>query len=167
MTEMTTIWPIIFIVIAIAMAVGPIMMFKPNSRDRRLGELRQAAALAGIRVRLTSMAGTNGKTTVAVYSLLFDDQQDSQAKKQRPSWTLIKGTLSHDLHFSGYWDWADKHHHAPEPYHQGLSEWIHSVDDSVMGIEVNQHSVGIYWTERNLDITAVENILNQWRKQFV
>ena len=147
-------WPVVFIVCAIALAVGPVMMMQPSSRSRRLSELRQAAAQKTMRVRLSMVNVASSKTEVAVYSLSLP-----KTDTMRPRWTLLKQDYTHDLNFYDLWDWDNKKHIAPESQHTVLRELLASLDSSVVGIEMNQSSVGVYWCEKTLSIEDIESLL--------
>ncbi len=155
------IWVIVFIGLALAMAVGPIMMFRPNQRDRRLTELRQAAAQKGIRVRLASVEQSGKKQSVAVYSSPIANEEPRSNEQQSAEWVLIKQTFQHDVHFDGYWDWENKSKAAPNQYHDALKAMINDVDDSILGIELRHTGVGIWWTERTLSISDIDAILTR------
>ena len=92
-------WPIILIVLAIAMAVGPVMMMQPTTRDRRLAGLRQDAAQAGLHVRMSDYEKGEKKRPVAVYTYQVN------LPKGTPTWSLIRRSYSHDIHFHATWEW--------------------------------------------------------------
>jgi hypothetical protein len=149
-------WPVIFIVCAIALAVGPVMMMQPTQRIRRLSALRQAAAQKSMRLRLSTVELTSGKTEVAVYSI-----QLPKTEVIRSAWTLLKQAYPHEANFYSLWDWKNKKHIAPEAQHTILRQLISSFGESIIGLEVGQSSVGIYWCEKTLTIDDIESLLNR------
>jgi hypothetical protein len=153
---MESYWPVVFIVCAIALAVGPVMMMQPSQRSRRLSELRQAAAQKAMQVRLSTVNVMSTKTEVAVYSLSLP-----KTEAIRRGWTLLKQDYTHDLNFYDTWDWHNKKHTAPESQHTVLRELLASLDPSVVGIEMNQSSMGVYWCEKTLTIDEIESLLTR------
>lgn len=149
-------WPVIFIVCAIALAVGPVMMMQPSQRIRRLSALRQAAAQKSMRVRLSTVTLTSGKKEVAVYSMPLP-----KTEAVRPKWTLLKQGYTHEANFDNLWDWENKKNTAPKDQHAILRELISSFDESIIGFEVSQSSVGIYWCEKTLTIDDIESVLTR------
>jgi type II secretory pathway pseudopilin PulG len=147
-------WPVIFIVCAIALAVGPVMMMQPSQRIRRLSALRQAAAQKALRVRLSTVTLSSGKTEVAVYSMPLP-----QTDAIRPAWVLLQQDYAHDVNFYQQWEWDNKKHIAPEAQHAFLRELLSSFDQSIIGFEVSQASVGVYWCEKTLTIDDIETLL--------
>lgn len=106
-----TIWPLIVVGLAVAMVVGPIMLLRPSSRDRRLTALRQSATQMGLSVRMASYE-LQGKThPIAVYQL------NSDLPAHTRGWLLLKRGYDHDLHFYREWDWQplSVRQRAPDP----------------------------------------------------
>ena len=147
-------WPVIFIVCGIALAVGPVMMMQPSQRIRRLSALRQAAAQKSMRVRLSTVVLPSGKTEVAVYSMSLPPTETI-----RPAWILLQQDYSHDVNFHQKWEWDNKKHTAPKTQHTVLRELLSSFDQSIIGLEASQSSVGIYWCEKTLTIDEIETLL--------
>ena len=150
-------WPIIMIILAAALVIGPIMMFQPSSRDKRLASLRQQAAQKGISVRLTSLTRDNNKQTLAVYSLAFD-----QTDEARSEWQLVKQSFQHGLHFDQEWDWLDGNNAAPESEWDTIRSQLQQLDNDMPGLEQTKHSIGIWWTENANNIDTVEGLLRQF-----
>lgn len=158
---MSNYWPIIFIVCAIALAVGPIMMMQPSQRSRRLSELRQAAAQKAMRVRLTTVTLSSGKQEVAVYSVSLPPTE-----AVRPSWVVLKQAYAHDVNFDDLWDWNNHKYAAPAHQHAALRDILSSVDPSIVGLELTQSTVGVYWQEKTLTIDDVEALLTRCKNAF-
>jgi len=158
-------WPIILILLAIAMVAGPIMMFKPSNRDRRLSELRQAAAQNGLHVRMTTIPCNGAPRSVAIYSMPLDKIEEDKGES-RVQWALLKGDLSHDVHFDNRWNWKNNEKMAPKHYHDGLLQLIRSFDPSIMGVEVTYDSIGVYWTEQKLTFDQVQALLKECKTDF-
>lgn len=139
-------WSILFILLAIAMAVGPIMIMQPSRRDRRLAALRQTAATLGMHVRMSDYEGK----PVAVYSLPVD------LLKTTPKWQLIKQLYSHDIHFYQQWQLSAKSDDIPDAIHTQLKQFIDELPDDIIGIEVSSKMLGVWWKERSTSMGAEE-----------
>ncbi|MGH1484948.1 MAG: hypothetical protein ACRBCI_01935 [Cellvibrionaceae bacterium] len=146
-------WAIFFIVLAIAMAVGPIMLMQPSKRDRRLAALRSAAAMSGLSVHMSDYINGNNKQAVAVYTMAVELPQEA------PSWQLLKRTYKHDIHFYGQWDWQKE----PDPLmrqEKQLKALLDDLPDDIVGLEVNKNLLGIWWRERPSPISIDD--IKQW-----
>ncbi len=157
-----SIWVIAIIVVTIAMVVGPVAMLQPSKRDRRLTELRQVAAQKGIRVRLASLQLASGKQDLAVYSLSLPTSDTPYDE-----WLLIHQSFTHEMHFSGQWDWDSSKPPAPSRMHEGLQQYIQQADSHIVGIEVTQHSVGVYWSEKGVSVDHIESLLQQVKDTII
>lgn len=156
---MDSYWPVIFIICAVALAVGPVMMMQPSQRIRRLSALRQAAAQKAMRVRLTTVTLPSGKTDVAVYSMPLPSTEAVRA-----SWVLLQQDYQHDVNFYQQWEWDNKKHTAPAGQHAMLRELLSSFDSSIIGLEAGQSSVGVYWCEKALTIDDIETLLTRCKE---
>jgi hypothetical protein len=154
-------WPIIFVIGAIALAVGPVMMMQPSQRIRRLSALRQAAAQLSIRVRLSTITLPLGKKEVAVYSISLPTSDAI-----RPSWILIKQDYTHGANFHNDWDWESQKQTAPSHQHAILRDILDLLDDSIVGLEMTQNAVGVYWQEKSLTIDKVNQLLMSYRDKL-
>lgn len=148
------IWALILIVCAVAMVIGPIAMMQPSQRDRRLMGLRQAAAQKGIGVRLATLELSSGAKSVAIYSLPLP-----KSDKPRAEWSLIKQPFEHEFNFHGHWDWGDKKNRASDADNETIRNQLMALDDSIVGIELANAGIGVYWSEKELGIDDIETIL--------
>lgn len=150
-------WPIVFIVLAIAMAVGPIMIMQPSRRDRRLAELRQKAASLGLQLRLSDYEGSS----VAVYTLPVI------LPKNTPTWQIIKQAYAHGLHFYQHWQLSSSStiEMVPATIADALKAYIDQLPDDIVGIEVSNKIVGIWWQEKpnSVTIDEVKSLLEKLR----
>jgi type II secretory pathway pseudopilin PulG len=154
-------WPVIFIIGAIALAVGPVMMMQPSQRIRRLSALRQAAAQLSIRVRLTTITLPLGKTEAAVYSMPLPTSD-----AVRPSWILLKQDYTHGANFHNDWDWESQKQISASHQNAILRDILESLDDSIVGLEMSQNAIGIYWQEKSLTIDQVNQLLMDCRDKL-
>jgi len=143
-------WPILLIGLAIAMAVGPIMLMQPSNRDKRLADLRQKAALAGLSIRMSDYGQGDQKTTVAVYSC------HANLPKNIPSWSLLRRPYKHEIHFHGVWEWqSDKR--VSDKSTSELRSFLDNLNDDIVGVAVSEKTVSVWWQEKPSKIT-IEDI---------
>lgn len=134
------VWGLVFIVVAIAMAVGPIMMFQPSQRDRRLAKLRQLAAQQGLKVRLAKQELLSGDKKVAVYSLPV------KLSKAVPTATLVRQEYEHEVHFCKTWELQDNSQ-IPASYQASLKSYISALPESIVGLDISPSLLGVWWLE--------------------
>ncbi len=156
-----SVWAIVFIVITIALVVGPVAMLRPSKRDSRLSHLRQMAAQKGIRVRLASFALSGKEQEVAVYSRSFERSDTPHAQ-----WQLIEQAFSHELHFHQRWDWTDKTCQAASAQQPQLIELLDTLDNSIVALEITDHSVAVYWLEKRIGIEQIDALLVQLQTHY-
>jgi len=144
-------WGIVFIVIAVAMVVGPIMMFKPNSYTRRLEALRAEAASSGIKLRTVSYESRNQKQSVVVYNRLCETPFDAAI--------LQRHDVAHDVHFYKQWDWQEqKVLGLSDTQQQWLKTFVEQLPATVVGVEFSPHSVGLWWQEKKLEQWGITDL---------
>jgi len=133
-------WGIVFIIIAIAMAVGPIMMFRPTSHIRHLEALRAAAAASGLKIRTVNYESRNKKQTVVAYSQPCETDFDVAI--------LQRLDISHDIHFLGQWDWTNERPPSLTTLQiDKLKRFVVALPKTVIGVEFSPDSVGLWWQE--------------------
>jgi hypothetical protein len=140
-------WPIIFILLAVVMAVGPIMMMQPTSKDRRLANLRQEAAQSGLHVRMTDYEKNGVIRPVAVYSYQV------KLPKKTPTWSLLRRSYEHGIHFHATWEWLSANNKINSQKADQLHSFLDVLPDDIVGLEVNESMVGIWWQERPSGMT--------------
>ena len=147
-------WPLLLVIGAVALLLGPIMVLQPSSRQRQLAQLRQAALKRGISVRLDS---SNKKAPpIAVYSLAWPI-----SVKTGPFY-LKKQDVAHDLHLLDYWYWEGDGC-APDSWLPPLTAILRLLPEDIVGIECTKHSLGLFWLEKRNQTTldAVEDLLKK------
>lgn len=140
-------WPIVLIVLAVAMAIGPIMLMQPSSRDKRLADLRQKAALAGLSIRMSDYGQGDQKTAVAVYS------SHTNLPKNIPSWSLLRRPYKHEIHFYGVWEWQSDNR-VSDNNSAKLRSFLDKLSDDIVGVSVSEKNVSIWWQEKSSKITV-------------
>ena len=153
-------WPLLFIIGAIALMIGPLMMLQPSRRQQELTALRQMAVQRGIRIHLNKAIGKH--QSVAVYSLPWP------TAVKTGYFCLIKQQFAHDLHFSGYWHWHNDGR-PPNQWLAPLGEILESLPSDIVGMEVAEDSLGVFWLEKNQQtpLTTIENILKQSQSRLL
>ncbi|WP_444931446.1 hypothetical protein ACJJIF_06620 [Microbulbifer sp. SSSA002] len=133
--------PVIIIVFAIALVLGPVMWLKPNARDSRLADLRSRAARAGITVQIQALPAALGDGTAAVYYRCWQNRKGLQV-----DWVLDKQRLEHELNFSGVWDWVDGQP-APQAAWKYLHQLLEKIPRGACAITATPVGLGIQWPE--------------------
>lgn len=150
-------WGILFIIITVAMAVGPIMMFKPSSHTRHLEKLRAEAARMGLKIRTVTYESKNRKESVIAYCKLCETPFNSAV--------LERNDFAHDIHFYQQWHWQkDEPTALTLTKAQALIELLKTLPDTIVGVEFNPHSVGLWWREKHVKqwgINDLQKTLNQ------
>ncbi|MCK7597328.1 hypothetical protein M0G74_08595 [Microbulbifer sp. CAU 1566] len=137
--------PIVVIILAVALVIGPVMWLKPSSRDRKLAELRQGAASAGLKVQMQPLPASQGQGNAAVYF-----SQWRNPRRLQTGWGLELQRMSHEMHFDGLWDWR-KGRQPPEAAMSPLKELVSLLPSDATAIFANDSGLGVQWRERSGD----------------
>ena len=150
--------PLIIIILAVTLVVGPVMWLKPSGRDRQLAGLRQRAAKAGMSVQMQSLPPALGEGTAAVYIQRWRDPRRLQT-----GWILELQRMSHELHFAGRWDWR-KSRSAPEAAWEPLRELLAQLPEDACAVVASQGGLGVQWRENTGErgMTALEHSLPEF-----
>lgn len=133
------------------MAVGPIMMFKPNSHTRRLEALRAEAAQQGIKLRTVNYESRNQQHSVVVYCL--------PCKTAFNSAILERRDFAHDIHFHKHWDWQEgKKADLSQSQTKALIDFADQLPNTVVGLEFSAGTVGLWWQEKHLKQWGVNEL---------
>ena len=133
------IWPIIFIILAVAMVVGPIMMFQPSKRDKYLANLRQKAAIQGLEVRMADYSIDNKSKPVAVYSLMHKNES------LETGFLLLRASFEHGIHYHKTWECQKGD--VPTAVNSELPAFLDSLPDTFLGVEATSSHIGLWWLE--------------------
>lgn len=154
--------PIIICLAALALILGPVMLMQPTPAQRREAELRKEAASQGLRVHFQPIpegSDFKSRTNHAVtYCLPWQHQAD--IKNQ---WLLVRKRFTHDLHFSGKWDWVQKPKVSMEPdVEEALRGMLQEIPDFVFAISSGPQGLCGFWNE----LGKVEHVqaMGQWLK---
>ena len=151
--------PLFIILFAVALVVGPVMWLKPSQRDRNLAALRGRAAKGGMTVEMKPLPAALGEGTAAVY---FSRWQDP--RRLQTDWILELQRVSHEMHFSGRWDWRNGRS-APEKAQPLLREMLEELPRDACAVVASRGGLGIQWQEGggNGGISALEAALAKYR----
>lgn len=151
--------PLIIILFAIVLVVGPVMWLKPSDRDRRLAALRSRAARDGLTVQMQSLPAAEGQGTAAVYFVRWRD-----SRRLQTGWVLERKRGDHEMHFSGRWDWRNGRA-APRPAWEPLRALLGALPEDVTAIVGAGSGLGVQWRESTGDsgMTALEKALEASR----
>ncbi|WP_181954058.1 hypothetical protein ACONUD_04320 [Microbulbifer harenosus] len=151
--------PIIIIIFAVTLVIGPVMWLKPSSRDKKLADLRQRAASSGLKVQIQPLPESQGKGTAAVYF-----SQWRNPRRLQSGWGLELQRMPHDLNFDGVWDWRNKRE-APEVAKPSLKELVSMLPADATAIFANDAGLGVQWQERSGDrgLDAILHALSAMR----
>ena len=136
-------WPILLIALALALVIGPVMMFKPSRRDTHLAALRQLAATNGVTVRLRQLERSGVTTSVAEYALPVNENLSDTG-----DWLLLRQSFAHEVHFNEYWHWENPQKQAPAALWDALLKQSSSAPASIYGIGGTATSIYILWNEK-------------------
>lgn len=135
--------PIVIILFAVILVIGPVMWLKPSSRDKKLAGLRQRAASSGLKVQIQPLPESQGAGNAAVYF-----SQWRNPRRLQSGWALELQRMSHELNFDGDWDWRKKRE-APEAAKPSLKELIAMLPTDATAIFANDAGLGVQWHERS------------------
>lgn len=145
--------PVLFILLALCMIAGPVLMLKPSRWQRHLAHLRSRASSLGLKVHLEQI----GSAELAVYQIPWPSTQN-QVYVGRP-WCLERKPYAHDIHINEFWYWQNEVTPAPvvvDYIRQHLAE----LPDGAKGVSGNSQGLGCFWDEKGGD--AVQEQIAQW-----
>lgn len=141
---------ILLVLAALALVIGPVMMFRPSARDRRLASLRAHANEQGIRVALASAATAELKDS-ARYILPWPQKL---LKSQR--WGLVRKAYPHGLHIATYWAWQGEA--APAALVPVLEGYVSGLPASVVALTAGPDGLSLNWREQG-DVALLQSLL--------
>ncbi|MEX2962130.1 hypothetical protein [Microbulbifer sp. TYP-18] len=151
--------PLIIVLFALVLVVGPVMWIKPSRRDRDLAALRQRAAKAGMTVQMMPLPAALGEGSAAVYFGRWEDNRRLQT-----DWVLELQRVSHAMHFAGRWDWRNGRA-APQSARAALVEMLGVLPEDACAVVASRGGLGVQWRETSGDpgLAALEAALGRFR----
>lgn len=138
--------PLIFIVFAIAMAVGPVLMLKPSRYQQNIASLRSKALKVGLQVHSLPLK-SSGDKLVPAYCLPWKKSSDD-----RKPWLLERRRFKHEVHFSGEWDWVESLQ-ADDVWSAALKGVLDQLPESVLAVGNGPQGLCCFWSERGGEVT--------------
>lgn len=147
--------PLVFIVLAVAMAVGPVLMLKPSKYQQRLADLRSKALSMGLRVHMLPLEGV--QEPVPAYCKPREDKD-----ADRSPWVLLRTGYSHEVNFHNEWAWQ-KDLRAEECWHERILLLLDSAPAQLLAIGNGPQGLCCYWDERGGEavLTKINDMLNE------
>lgn len=139
---MDAILPALLLVFVVAMMVGPIMLMRPSSHQKKLAKLRFQAQQAGLLVHIGEERSASGRN-LAEYLL-----PRKKPSMTLPEWRLRKQSTPHEIHIAEYWRWVGQAPSLNAPMTEQLTQLVHSCPNGVLAFGVNRVGVFICWTEQ-------------------
>lgn len=155
--------PLIFVVMAVALAVGPIMMMRPTKTQQKLSRLREKALKSGIRVSVSVWPAkfANDSSRLMRYSLPW-----SVKKPPNENVLLIYRNYQHELHLLGHWDWAEGEGTGAEIFERVMKNSPALVDCKAVGF--SSSGVFVDWNERkSADFEELSSLLSELRESLL
>ncbi len=154
--------PIIICLAAVALLLGPILLMQPSASQRRQAKLRQLAQSRGLRVHLQRPpegANVDDPNMMPMYCLPWNEQKDV-----RNVWSLVKKPYTHELHASGYWDWAKApEHYSEQQYWSSFWPLLDQLPQRVVALSSGPQGLCCYWSE--LGGEGLVDDIAQWLEQ--
>ncbi len=134
--------PVVIVLMAVAMVVGPVMLMQPSARQRREASLRSRAESLGLRVHLLPLPGskTPGQLSPAYCLPWRRDNADLSA------WLLVRGNYEHALNFSGVWQWQQGME-AGSAWHEPVLKLLPQLPACVQAVGNGPQGLCLYWDE--------------------
>lgn len=144
-------WIIGFLVILIAS--GPILMIRPSAKQKKQIALRNRAREKGFLVHIEQQE--QGQFLIQ-YTLPWDKLGIS-AKTIRP-WKLQRLAMSHEIHFSGRWNFQGEKPNFDMQRYSALSQSLEKLADDVERVEASKLGLGLVWREK-CSIEEIDSVL--------
>ena len=131
-------WPVVIVLLVIAMAVGPVMLMQPSKAQKRLAALRQEATKLGLTVGASPVKAPDGIVCWAYWLSMAEKNIHEPVMLERKNY-------EHGLHIAQYWS-VKQGDSADLP--TSVAEMLMLLPSSVHMLEVNEHAIGAHWSEQ-------------------
>lgn len=175
----------LLIILIMLVAFGPIAYLVPSRKDRRLASLREAARREGLNVELRQVAklqveaadrvNAGGKIKKATTSLAIYQRTLSKRLRKLHPFRILRGPASRPVNMA-FDNWAfdpDEPEGIPgrwKDYVELLRANCENLPEGIQGIELANHSVGLFWTEpatsETSDVVDIARILSNLAQEF-
>lgn len=156
---------LLFVGLAVAMIVGPIMMMRPTGRQQQLSRLRTEALSLGLSASLQKLPKGlpvhKYPGEVAVYQKRWQQRRFMGADV-----TLLRLEFSHGLHFCGHWAWQEDVTNTPL-LNEELQQLLDTVDASVIAVTINHIGLGVHWLEKAIATKQLVELIDVVERSLV
>ncbi len=160
---MDAVLPFVFVALALAMIVGPVMLMRPNNAQTRIAKVRQQALSFGLKVFIGEVRDKDGR---ALANYLLPVDEDSEAALAE--WMLVKKGFSHGAHAHGFWDWSSAEMDANLVLPDRVTTLLDEAPDGIYAVGSGRFGVFAAWNERykGEDPTASLDALKAWLRAW-
>lgn len=129
-------WPIVIVLLVVAMMFGPIMLMQPTKEQRNSAALRTYAQAQGLQVSASKITSQDG-------SLCWFYGLSLAEKDQLPAMLLERKPYAHGLHVAQYWSFTSQKVEVS----QEIEHFLQTLPSSMSAFEINAHAIGVHWNE--------------------
>lgn len=133
--------PFIISALVLVMLVGPVMMMRPSSAQRKQAELRSLAAQKGLIVS-GSEQGPQGQQYIT-YVLPV-----KRGKNDQTNWTLKRQKFAHEAHYCKEWDWLNSAIAGTVHDEAALKNLLEQESQDFLTLSADRLGVGVGWNEK-------------------
>ena len=143
-------WPVVIVLLVLAMMIGPIMLMQPTKEQRDLAELRTYARSKGLQVSASKITSQSGDLCWFYWRPLAE-------KNQLPAMLLERKPYAHGLHVAQYWSFTGQKVEVS----QEIEHFLQRLPSAISAFEINAHAVGVHWSEG-----GGQKSLDQWQPEL-
>lgn len=130
-------WPLVIVVLCVALMVGPVMLMQPSAKQKRLAALRQYAEAKGVRIQASKLLSPSEDLCWFYGCPIAKDLELPIMRLERKSYT-------HGLHVAGVWAVTAGSKEGAQSFEDDLK----LLQEGVFGFEITAGAVGVHWDER-------------------
>jgi len=143
---------LIFVVLAIALALGPVMMLRPSKSQQYISKLRTLAATKGLIVQTCVDPDHLGSGLCHYYLRLPSEMLEA-------SWALHKLSYEHEGHFYREWDWQNGEYKGlGDEVNSAIKACLDSISPAFRAIAMTKLGLYVCCAERALGDDAEKSI---------
>ncbi len=132
---------------------------QPSATQRREARMRKLALDLGLRVHLQEPPKGSRcppqRKLLPLYCLPWE-----RSRKDRGGWSLVRKNFSHELHYSGEWDWGDKPSRLPP---EAFKQCLQAAPEVVLAVTLGAAGLCVFWEEYGGDQQV--NVIADWLRE--